>query len=163
MKIRRVDEQTVEISGLDVFCCELLQQIAVSAQSDDPAVQSRLLSSPTQSTEPELESDWKKYVHPELRRIFQTAIEVVQTDLADFPPETPADFYTLPIPVSHLDAWIHALNQARLSLAATFEFQEEEMERELATDGDTRALALFQTHFYAFLMECFLREVDAAR
>jgi Domain of unknown function (DUF2017) len=162
VRIRRLDEQTVVISGLDAFCCELLHQITVSAQSDNAAARARLFSSPTRAREPELESDWRKYVHPELQQIFQSAREIVESDLKDFPVDPAADFHTLPIPVSHLEAWIHSLNQARLALAASFEFREEEMEREIATDGDTRALALFQTHFYGFLMEYFLREVDAA-
>ncbi len=161
MRIRRIDEQSVAISGLDVFCCELLHQIAVSAESNDPKVRARLFTSPTRGDEAELQRDWEKYVHPDLRRIFQSAVEVVKSDLRDFPPDAPADFHTLTLPVSHLDAWIHALNQARLSLTATHDFGEAEMERPIATDGDTRALALFQTHFYGFLLECFLREVDS--
>ncbi len=157
-----MDEQTVAIIGLDVFCCELLHQIAVSAQSNDPAARARLFSSPTRADEAELESDWQKYVHPDLQSLFQSAVEIVKADLANFPGEIPAENYTLPIPVSHLEAWIHSLNQARLALAATYDFTEEEMERPIASDGDTRALALFQTHFYGFLMECFLRETDSA-
>jgi hypothetical protein len=62
--------------------------------------------------------------------------------------------------VKHLEAWIHALNQARLALAARHEFAERELEREVPTEGGERALALFQIHFYGLLQEFFLRQLD---
>lgn len=162
MQLRRLDEHTMVLKGLDILCCELLHQIAVSAEMDDDVVQSRLFSSPTRGAEPAIEEDWEELVHPELKSTFHSALEIVKSDLADFPSPEPAETYTLYIPVKHLEAWIHSLNQARLALAARNGFTERDMERSIPTEGDTRALALFQVHFYGFLMECFLREVDAA-
>jgi hypothetical protein len=62
--------------------------------------------------------------------------------------------------VKHLEAWIHALNQARLALSARFGFTERDMEDAIPIEGDQRALALFQVHFYGFLQECFLRQLE---
>ncbi len=162
MQVRRVNEQTVALTELNVFCCELLHQIAPNARSDDPAAHGRLFSSPTSGKEPEFEMDWHEYVHPELRQLFTTAIEVVENDLHDFPPREAVEEeeVTLRIPLSHLEAWVHTLTQARLSLAARYNFQEEEILRALPLDGSMRAIALFQMDFYAFLVECFVRELD---
>ena len=62
--------------------------------------------------------------------------------------------------MKHLEAWIHALNQARLALAARHDFSERELEREIPAEGDDRAFALFQIHFYGLLQEFFLRQLD---
>ncbi len=151
---------TVALTGLDVFCCELLHQITVHACSDDAAVLERLYSSPTGGMEPEFESDWREYVQPDLRELFQNANDVVMADLKGFPSRNLQDDYSLKIPVRHLEAWIHSLNQARISLASQFDLTEREMERAMPIDGEGRALALFQVQFYGLLLECFLFQLD---
>jgi hypothetical protein len=161
MRIRRRDEKTVELGGLDLLCCELLRQIVVSAQVDDfPAARERLYSSPTHGREPELDQDWKKYVEPDLRDMFRSAQEVVRAALENFPPDKAADSYTLRIPVANLEAWIHALNQARLALSARYNLTEHEMEDAIPIADNQRALALFQVHFYSLLQDCFLRQLE---
>jgi len=161
MRIRRRDDQTVELGGIDLLCCELLRQIVVSGQVDDfPAARERLYSSPTHGREPEADQDWKNYVEPDLRDMFRTSREVVQAALKNFPPDKLADSYTLSIPIKHLEAWINALNQARLALSARYNFTEHEMEDAIPIESDQRALALFQVHFYGFLQECFLRQLE---
>ncbi len=161
MRIRRCDVQTMELAELDLLSCELLHQIVVSARSDDhPAARERLYSSPTEGREPAFEQDWKNYVEPDLRDLFRTAQEVVLADLKDFPPNDPEEANTLHIPMKNLDAWIHALNQARLALSARYDFTERDMEVAMPLEGDERALALFQVHFYGFLQECFLRQLE---
>ena len=102
---------------------------------------------------------WRNYVEPGLRELFQSSLEIIANDLADFPGALPEEDYTLSLPLTHLEPWVHGLNQARLALAARYSFTEEEMEGRMPLDGDTRAFALFQVHFYGFLQECFLREL----
>jgi hypothetical protein len=161
MRLRRIDAETMEISDLDLLGCELLQQIVVSAQVDDhPVAQERLYSSPTEAHDPAFEEDWKNYVQPDLRELFRSAQEVVTKDLKNFPAEDSGDDHILLLPVEHLEDWIHCLNQARLALSARFEFTEHDLEEPLPFHGDQRALALFQVHFYGFLQECFLRQLD---
>jgi hypothetical protein len=160
VKISRLDEETVALSRVDLLCCELLHQIPVSAEIDDRAVHERLFSAPTSTSEPEFEDDWQRYVRPGLRHLFQSSLQVVRGDLKGFPPAQPDENYTLRLPLQHLDAWIHSLNQARLALATRHNFTEREMESALPVAGDARSLALFQVHFYGFLMECFLRELE---
>jgi hypothetical protein len=116
VEIRRLDQETVVLTRLDLFCCELLHQIPVSAQCDEgDAAGQRLYSSPTHGADPAADEDWKEYVAPELRDLFRSAMDVVREDLTDFPPDKPRPYYVLKIPVDHLRGWINALNQARLA------------------------------------------------
>lgn len=160
MTISRLDEHSVELADLDLLGVELLHQIPISAEPDgNAAATQRLFPSPSSGRDPSLDRDWKNYVEPGLRELFQSSLEIIQTDLADFPGESTEGEYSLTLPVKHLEAWIHGLNQARLALAARYSFTEQEMEGRIPLDGDTRAFALFQIHFYGFLQECFLREL----
>jgi hypothetical protein len=159
MTIRRVDEQTISIGPLDLFSTELLHQIRNSANPADSAeAKRRLYPSPTNGVDPEYDEEWIDYTSSELAELFASSIEVIEGDLADFPPALPAaDHHTLLLPIKHLEAWIHGLNQARLALSARYHFTEKEMDGALPMGGDMKDLALVQVHFYAGLQECFLR------
>src|SRR5215510_15652018 len=81
MEIRRRKNQ-IEIAELDPFLAELLRQIPASTNPEGaPAAEERIFSTPTNGTEPEFRAEWKTYVEPELRRLFQTATQTVAADL----------------------------------------------------------------------------------
>ena len=146
---------------MDFLCCQFVLQIVPSATAtDDPAIHHRLYSPPTQGREPEFERDWQEYVEPDLRHIFKSAQEIVEGDLKKFAPAEADETATLRIPVKNLEAWIHTLNQARLAISARNDFTEEDMEKKVSLAGDARSLALFQVHFYGFLQECFLQQLE---
>ncbi|MDQ3623857.1 MAG: DUF2017 family protein [Verrucomicrobiota bacterium] len=150
----------MEIGDLDILCVELLRQILPSADVDDnPAGRARLFTSPTAGREPDLDRDWQSYVEPDLRELFQSSLDVIRADLESLPAKVALEFAALRIPVKHLEPWIQGLNQARLALAAKYDFTERDMEGIDPDAGDARAFALFQIHFYGFLQECFLREL----
>jgi len=160
MTVIRLDEQTIAIGELDLLGVELLAQIPVSAEpADNVEAHDRLFPSPTGGRDRTLDRDWENYVEPGLRELFQSSLQIIEEDLAEFPPDQPADHYTLTLPIRHLEAWIHGLNQARLAIAARYGFTEEDMEGRMPISGDTRAFGLFQVHVYGFLQECFLREL----
>ena len=72
----------LEISEIDPFLAELLRQIPVSTNPESvPAAEQRLFSPPAGPDEKELCAEWKVYVEPELRRLFRTATETVESDL----------------------------------------------------------------------------------
>jgi hypothetical protein len=151
-----------ELSELDPFLAELLRQIPVSASPDGiPAAEQRLFSSPTNEKEPELCAEWKQYVEPELRRLFQGATETVAGDLQQLNGnEKSLANRTLRIPAKHADAWLNALNQARLVIAAKNNFTESELGDHFRSPiGSRRDLSLFQINFYGFLQEFILREM----
>lgn len=152
----------IEVSELDPFLAELLRQIPASA---DPAgvspAEQRLFSSPTNGKEPDLRAEWKQYVEPELRRLFRTATETVAADLEQLNGnEKSLANRTLRIPAKHAEAWLSALNQARLVIAAKNNFTEIELSDHLRSPiGSRRDLSLFQINFYGFLQEFILRDL----
>jgi hypothetical protein len=171
MKIVLLDNQTIAIGPIDLFCCELIRQIKISAEpGEDAAARERLFPGPTASGDDEAAEDWREYVHPELERLFASHLDIIERDLDGFPGDSMpvnikqeegegfvSDEHVLRIPLTHLDAWIHGLNQARLAIAARHDFTEKDMDGDIPLEGDGRALALFQIHFYGILQECFLR------
>ena len=158
---RRNDE--IEISELDPFLAELLRQIPTSANPDGaPAAEGRLFSAPADDNQAKICAEWKLYVEPELRRLFQTATETVASDLEQLNGnEKILANRTLRIPSKHADAWLSALNQARLVIAAKHNFTEGELSDHFRSPiGSRRDLSLFQVNFYGFLQEFILRELE---
>ena len=161
MEIRRQGD-CLEISELDPFLAELLRQIPESTNPDGAeAARLRLFSAPAPASEHELCAEWKLYVEPELRRLFQTATETVGEDLQQLNGCTkPFANCTLRIPTRNADAWLNALNQARLVIAAKFNFNEAELcDHYRSPIGSRRDLGLFQVNFYGFLQEFILQEL----
>jgi hypothetical protein len=101
-------------------------------------------------------------VEPELRRLFQTATETVAVDLQQLNGSTkPFANCTLRIPTDNADAWLNALNQARLVIAAKYNFDESELcDHYRSPIGSRRDLGLFQVNFYGFLQEFILHELE---
>ena len=159
MEIDREGE-TLRISDLDPFLAELLRQIPTSTNPEGaPDAEARLFSRP--STEKELCAEWKNYVEPELHRLFRSAIQTVAADLTQLNGnEKSLRNRTLRIPFEHADAWLNALNQARLVIAEKYKFSDEELnDHERSPIGSRRDLGLFQVNFYGFLQEFILREM----
>jgi hypothetical protein len=161
MEICRRNDK-IEISELDPFLAELLRQIPASAEPDGvPAAEQRIFSSPTNGKESDLCAEWKQYVEPELRRLFQTATQTVAADLGQLNgDEKSLANRCLRIPSKHADAWLSALNQARLVIAAKNDFTDSELSDHFRSPiGSRRDLSLFQINFYGFLQEFILREL----
>lgn len=154
----------LEISEIDPFLAELLRQVPSSANPEEvPAARARIFSAPADPVrEKELCEEWKIYVEPELRRIFESATETVQRDLEQLGEnEKPFANSILRIPVGNAEAWLNALNRARLALAAKFDFSEAELcDHYRSPIGSRRDLSLFQVNFYGFLQEFILREME---
>ncbi|HET6407319.1 MAG TPA: hypothetical protein VFG14_05515 [Chthoniobacteraceae bacterium] len=163
MRIERIDSKTVKLGPLDLLYCEFLNQIRAAADPGDSEVaRQRLFPAPTTGKHAEIDRDWLEYVEPELADLFDSSLTIVEKDLNGFPPHSTEELgYSLRIPFSHLDAWIHALNQARLMLAERYKFTDDDMNGEIAIDGAERSLALFQEHFYGYIIECFVRLLNA--
>jgi hypothetical protein len=161
MEICRHNDE-IEISELDPFLAELLRQIPASADPDGvSAAEQRLFSPPANGKEKEICAEWKLYVEPELRRLFRTATETVSADLEQLNGnEKKFINRILRIPSKHADAWLNALNQARLVIAAKHRFSDSELsDRFRSPIGSRRDLSLFQVNFYGFLQEFILGEL----
>ncbi|MEY2439727.1 MAG: hypothetical protein QOI34_1112, partial [Verrucomicrobiota bacterium] len=149
----------LEISELDPFLAELLRQIPASTSAENaPAAESRIFSAPSNADEENLCAEWKLYVEPELRRLFQSAMETVAADLEQLSGnEKTFANRILVIPAKHADAWLNTLNQARVVIAAKNNFTEGELgDNYRSPIGSRRDLSLFQVNFYGFLQEFIL-------
>jgi hypothetical protein len=158
------EKDALQISDLDPFLAELLRQIPASTNPEGmPAAEQRIFSVPARDPkEKKLCEEWKTYVQPELRRLFQSSTETVTSDLAQLNGnEKSMRNCTVRIPLEHAEAWLNALNQARLVIAAKYEFTEAELNDHYHSPvGSRRDLGLFQVNFYGFLQEFILRELD---
>lgn len=162
MEIRRQGD-VLEIAELDPFLAELLRQIPDSTNPEGAdAAEARLFSSPMTANEGDSRAEWKLYVEPELRRLFRSATETVTEDLKMLNGTTkPFANCTLRIPTKNSDAWLNALNQARLVIASKFGFTEGELcDHYRSPIGSRRDLSLFQVNFYGFLQEFILHEMQ---
>jgi hypothetical protein len=161
MEICREGE-SLRVSDLDPFLAELLRQIPISTNPEGvTGAEERLYVEP--SSEKEICAEWKSYVEPELRRLFRSATETVAADLAQLNGnEKSLRNRSLRIPFEHADAWLSALNQARLVIAEKYKFSDEELnDHDRSPIGSRRDLGLFQVNFYGFLQEFILREMEA--
>lgn len=162
MEFRR-QKDFLEISELDPFLAELLRQIPESTNTDGvESAQQRLFSSPAPASQREICAEWKLYVEPELRRLFLSATETVAADLQQLNGSTkPFANCTLRIPIENAEAWLNALNQARLVIAAKYNFTDGELcDHYRSPIGSRRDLGLFQVNFYGFLQEFILQEMQ---
>lgn len=162
MEISRLNETTFLIGRIDPVLAELMRRIVPSADpGDDERARGRIFSAPTDDADEEpFFEDWQEFVQPELAKLFQSAIEVVEGDLKKMYCNAATGECTLSLPSDHLEAWIHGLNQARLVLTERFQLHEEDLDADPPTASDPRSFLRLQLHMYAYLQELFLRLLE---
>jgi hypothetical protein len=150
------------LGKLDAFFVGLLLEIPASAEPGGSEIaRSRLYSAP--SDDAKINAEWLEYVQPDLQHLFQSANATVKQDLERLEKsmEETKRRRSLCVPPQHFDSWLCSLNQARLTLAARFDFTDTELAASAMSDfGTERNLKLFQIHFYGFLQECLIREIN---
>ncbi len=139
---------------------ELLRQIPLWRERESDEAAARLFPSPCfDSEQEEFREDWKAHVEPELQEIFQSARQVVEADLRAMAKD--GDEFTLEFPRKHGEAWLNALNQARLAIAAQHELGEKELaELESTVIATSHDLAVLQVNFYAALQQWLIEALD---
>ena len=171
---RRDRPSGLTLTGLDSFFVQLLRQIPECADpGDNRLANARLFSPPTRRTDARLKHDWEQYVYPELRSLFQTARDIVVKDLSRMKPEIASGSdelaanegadttFRLQIPSKHYDAWLNALNQARLAIGAKYHLDEADLnDRERLPFVNERDYRLFQINFYGHLQERILMRLE---
>jgi uncharacterized protein DUF2017 len=159
MLIYRSKRDRIEFAEVDPFEAEFLRQIPVVCDSGgDPRVEERFFSAPAEASEVQLRDDWVEYVQPELRQLFISAKKLVESDLSNL---LERELAHLSIPLTHGDAWLNTLNQARLNLATRYEFTDEELSSSRLTQFKSRRdLALHQINFYAGIQERIIEALE---
>lgn len=147
------------ISGVEEPLQQILAAIPLAAQPGDSVpAKERLFPEPaTGKDAAEISEEWREYVEPGLRHLFEEAVVTVAADLK----QLEGGGETLTIVRQNIDAWLNTLNQARLVLAARFNVTEADMDGPashlLTSDRD---FALFQIYFYGALQEFMIQGID---
>jgi hypothetical protein len=159
MYIRRLKESSIELVDIEPIEADLLRQIPIVCESGgDSQSEARLFSNPADAGEGQILNDWVEYVQPELRHLFLSAKNTVKEDLEKIT-NFPGRLGRLVVPRGHSDAWLNALNQARLILATKFNFTDRELSLHEAPKWfSRRESVLRQINFYAEIQE---RIIDA--
>ena len=158
MNMLEDEDGGIVIADIDPFFAMMIRELPGIACSDDENTRARIYPSPTGGSDEDADSDWKSSVEPELRELFSNAIDLVVENLAVMK-ETEETGLTLRIPTGHVDAWMHTLNRARLSLAAQWDIDEDDMELgPPSRDSDPeRTMALLRIEIYGVLLEFLVR------
>lgn len=148
-----VSEERLGMREIPLTLAEMLRQVPRWCEAHHEEVEDRLFPDPTlDPDEEELVQDWRAHVQPELHELFLSSRQVVEADLHGM--EECEGEFALDFPRKHVNAWLNALNQSRLALAAQHGFSEEEMNKPaqmiLATERD---IARLQIDFFAAIQE----------
>lgn len=157
LRVQSIDAKHIRVSGIEPFLTYCLQGLGeVLEQRDLPSVRGRLFPNPT-AADQRLNNDWEKSVTPELRHIFVTAGETVFRDLtglkedAQVPPQ-----YEVTFPAEHINAWMSALNEARLILGERFHITEGDMDKISLEAPDEKTLAIVKVEMLGALLYLFV-------
>jgi hypothetical protein len=158
MRFRRASADSWELREIHPLFASLLVDLPKVAARHKKA-QARLYPDPTGGTgDAQLRRDWKEHVRPELERLFATSRDLVARDVEGLGHNGQGN--KLVIPGDHLDAWLNALNQARLVIVEENRFSESDLDHREPPDLATRrGLSLLKIHFYAHLQELLLEAV----
>jgi len=136
-----------------------LKGVPMLLESADVRVRQRLL--PETCDDPEDEQQWRQHAVPELERLFASRAHLVRTDLAGLRPMPKSQNQLLLIPFAHGNAWLAALNAARLALFVLNELTAESMEPDaFATVTPKQQEALLRIHLLAEVQSVLLGDLE---
>ena len=150
MRFRRASTDSWELRDIHPLFVSLLTELPKVASRHKKA-QARLYPDPIGGEDhAEFRRDWKEHVRPDLERLFASSREIVARDLSALG----GNGTKLAIPSTHLEAWLNALNQARLVIVEESNFSEADLDHREPPDLATRrGLSLLKIHFYGHLQE----------
>ena len=152
------NSETLVLAGMDEFLSELVKRIP-EAGAPHPDSDARMFPRLSAGREPEMDAEWEEFVRPELEAQFGSNRDTVEEDLAGLKREAGKGL-TLEIPQAHVPAWVHALNQARLSLVTRYQVRDEALE-DAAAMVEGHGIVLFQIQFYGLLQEWLIEAGDS--
>lgn len=158
MWVARFDEGYV-FGDITPASAATLKGVPMLLESADVRVRQRLL--PETCDEPEDEQQWRQHAVPELERLFASRAQLVRTDLAGLRPMPGSENQLLLIPFAHANAWLAALNAARLALFVLNELTAEAMEPDaFATVTQKQQEALLRIHLLAEVQSVLLGDPE---
>ena len=113
---------------LTAAAVDTLKGVPMLIESSDRRVRGRLL--PETCEDEEDERHWREHAVPELERLFLSRAQVVRRDLEKLRKLPNTEFRVLLVPHEHVNAWLAALNAARLALYALNDMTAKHLEDE---------------------------------
>ena len=152
MRLRRTSTDSWKLRDIHPLLATFLSELPKVAARHKKA-QARLYPDPIGgAAHAEFRRDWKEHVRPELERLFASSRDIVARDLSA--PGGHNHGTEVAIPCAHLEAWLNALNQARLVIVEESNFTEADLDHHEPPDLATqRGLSLLKIHFYGHLQE----------
>jgi hypothetical protein len=125
--VTRAADGSVSIEGLFPLHVAALAEVPDLIDKPEGRVRRRLFPDP--SDEAGQKEDWERLVRPELFALLASAREILLRDLTGVVPAEPlggVPRWDVTVPAQHVNAWISALNAARLALGAEHEVETEQ-------------------------------------
>lgn len=158
MWVARVDEGYV-FGDLSPASVETLKGVPMLIESADARVRGRLL--PETCADSEAEEHWRRHAAPELERLFLSRAQLVRRDLVGLRKMPTPPNQLLLIPDAHANAWLAALNAARLALYVLNDLTAEAMEPEgFVTASPKQQEALLRIHLLAEIQSVLLGDFE---
>lgn len=164
-RVERQADGGIAIEDLTPPIVFILLELPGMLGPDQPdEVKQRLFPDP--SEDDETRKDWARLVQPELYALLASAREIVQRDLGGL--VSSGGLCRLEIPAPHVNAWISALNAARLALGAVHGIEDEDdlhpfglaEEDDEPVELDERGLAIVKIHLLGELQALLVLEQD---
>ena len=147
---------SIRLESLDPLFVVVLREIPRLLDPDQPDAARRRLY-PFPSDDDEQSQEWERLVHPELFALVATAQEGVRRDLEEL--EIGEEGGRITIPAKHVNAWISALNVARLTLGTVHDFDEDDMEGHGPSDFGDRDMARVKVYLMGWLQQMLIEEI----
>jgi hypothetical protein len=158
MWVARVDEGWV-FGDLSPSTVETLRGVPMLIESSDERVRARLL--PATCGDEEDEEQWRRHAVPELERLFLSRAQIVRRDLAKLHQLPGSDNPALLVTHEHKNAWLAALNAARLALYVLNDLKAEHMEDENYLDATPKQQeAVLRIHLLASMQGVLLGDYE---
>jgi hypothetical protein len=126
-RVVRGADGSAAIEGLFPLYVAALIEVPELLEKPDGEVRRRLFPDP--SDDAKQKEEWDRLVRPDLFALLASAREILLRDLKGLEPEEPLEGvprWRVTVPAQHVNAWISALNAARLALGAQHGVESEE-------------------------------------
>jgi len=154
MRLTILEDGQAQLNGIDwVTAACLLEVPALLPQAKDGPARGRLFPNP--STDAKVNDDWQHYVTPELETLFAAAGDILAKDIQLLAESKEAlKGQSVTFPLRHCDAWISAINQARLILGAQHNVTDADMDdHEFSDPNDPKQQAVLRIHVLGYLLQ----------
>ena len=147
LRVTRDGSGEIQIRGLGGVLLQSLYGLPeILREREQVGVRDRLFPDPV-SNDDRLNSEWHETMDTDLHYLFASAEVTVVRDMATL------SCGSIVFPEAHFEAWLSALNQARIILGELYSVDEKDMSPEDIHPENERDQALLQIHIYGYLLQ----------